>query len=120
MDMAETAAKDHPDAVVTIIDGDGVFRYVSPSVQTIAGYLPADQVGHHFAEFYNAIDAAHFQLALSDAELFGESGTVTRYVRCKEGGYQCMSGKSNYVIDPVSNQAYLLQIGYPVANRPYV
>lgn len=117
--MAVTAAQAHPDAVITIIDGDGIFRYVSPSVQAIAGYLPADQVGHHFAEFYNAIDAAHFQLAFSDAELFGESGNVTRYVRCKAGGYQCMSGKSRYVTDPVSGQGYLLQIGYPLANRPY-
>lgn len=114
--IAAAAAGDHPDAVVTVIDADGIFRYVSPSVQLVAGYTPADQVGCHFADFYSPLDAAHFQLAFNDAELYGVSSAVTRHVRCKTGGYQCMCGKSQCLIDPTTGQVYFLQIGYPVAD----
>ena len=42
--------------VITVIDGQGVFTYASPSVQTVLGYRPAAIVGRSLLEFVHVDD----------------------------------------------------------------
>jgi diguanylate cyclase (GGDEF)-like protein/PAS domain S-box-containing protein len=42
--------------VVVLIDGDGIFRYVSPSVETVLGYKPHELIGHHCYENVHPAD----------------------------------------------------------------
>jgi diguanylate cyclase (GGDEF)-like protein/PAS domain S-box-containing protein len=42
--------------VVVLIDGDGIFRYVSPSVEPVLGYKPHELIGHHCYEYVHRAD----------------------------------------------------------------
>lgn len=114
IDICRRATRDNPDAVVTIVDVDGFFRYVSPSIREVAGYTPMEQVGRHYADFYDKLDAIHFGLAAQDALINGQSISVTRYVRTKNGAYQRMRGIRYRVTDKASGEPFVLSIGYPI------
>lgn len=108
-----TAVRDNPGAMVSVVDEDDKFRYVSGSSLALFGYPPAAVVGHPITEFFGRLDADHLRLVIQDAILNGESVSPAREVRLKFGGVKCMHGPALGLIDRQTGRAYALTIGRP-------
>ncbi|MGA1795899.1 MAG: PAS domain S-box protein [bacterium] len=68
--------------VIYRVDESGTIAYVSPAVETMLGYTPAEVVNHSFARFIYREDLPrcmkNFQLTLEDNVTSGEYRVVTR------------------------------------------
>jgi PAS domain S-box-containing protein len=109
----EQAVRDNPGAVVALIDSDGIFRFMSPSVTSIHGYLSSDCVGRSYTDFFESEDATHVGLGIQDALLTGNSVELTRNVRSKTGSFHRMRGTAHEVVDEDTGDAYVLSISLP-------
>jgi PAS domain S-box-containing protein len=112
-EQAKIAIKAHPESVVTVLDEGGVFLYVSPLVGEMLGYAPEEIVGHFYADFYDADDAAHIELVVQDALLHGQSVEATRKVKLKSGGFRRTRGAASKLIDEDTGKVYLLSMSRP-------
>ena len=101
----------NPEAVVAVLDANGVLRAISPSVTKIHGYTQAEMVGQHFSEFFDADDVRHLSLVIQDCLLTGESIEASRRVRHKFGGYRRVRGGARRLDDDTTGEAYVLSIG---------
>jgi PAS domain S-box-containing protein len=108
----EQAVRDNPDAVVALIDSEGIFRFLSPSVTTVHGYLQSEVVGHAMGEFFENDEARHVGLGLQDALLTGNSVELTRNVRTKSGSYHRMRGGARALLDEDTGETYVLSISH--------
>jgi PAS domain S-box-containing protein len=106
-EAARTAAA-HPKALVTLIDLDGVFHYVSPSAVTIVGFTPAEAIGRPFIEFVDPAYIDHLALAIQDALLNEQSVAITMRSKVKSGGYRTLRGFARRLIDPDTEEIFLL------------
>ena len=104
----------NPGAMVTVLNRQDRFCFVSPTVAPLFGYTPAEVIGRHFTEFFTADDADHIRLALTDAELNGQSVSITRNVRLKDSGFRTMKGPARAISDADTRELYELAIGWPV------
>jgi PAS domain S-box-containing protein len=109
----EKEVRDNPDALVCLIDTSGIFRYLSPSVTSFHGYLPAEGVGRPFTDFFPPDKTVYPGLGLQDAILTGQSVELTRTVRHKSGSYRRMRGIARSLVDQDTGQVYVLAIGRP-------
>jgi PAS domain S-box-containing protein len=109
----ERMERANPDAIVSLLDIEGVFLYMSPSISML-GYTPEDTVGHVFSEFYQPADVAHLRLAVEDAMMAGESVKTSRAVRLKSGGSRNMRGILYRLTDKNTGTQYLLNVSRPV------
>jgi two-component system cell cycle sensor histidine kinase/response regulator CckA len=64
--------------ITAITDGDGVIRYVSPSVERILGYAPQELEGSRFLAFVHPDDASDLE------EDFGRAASQPRQVQLQE------------------------------------
>jgi PAS domain S-box-containing protein len=110
-DTVEAAARDNPDAMVTLLDEHGVFHYASPSAQALFGYEASEIVGHDLGEFFSVLDTAHLKLVIQDAILNGLSIDTARNVKLKDGRTKCMQGRARGLTDPRTHSTYVLAIG---------
>ena len=113
MGEVEKAVRENPDAVVCLVDSDGIFAYMSPSVEGYHGYKPEEAIGHQFTEFFPPNEASHLELGLQDALLTGQSVELTRNVKHKSGGTRRMRGAAHRLFDEASGNFYVLSIGRP-------
>jgi PAS domain S-box-containing protein len=77
--------------ITAITDGDGLIRYVSPTVHRILGYEPHELEGSTFAEFVHQDDLAELQesFALAVAQM-GEVQLRESRARHKDGTFRLM------------------------------
>lgn len=83
--------------LVTILGLDGTFRYQSPSVQRVLGYLPENLLGRCAFEFIHADDLARVQAALQEVvQDPGKAITVEFRFRHQDGTWRDLEaiGKS--------------------------
>ena len=111
--QAQSAARANPDAIVSVLDSEGVFLYVSASAKDILGFAPEDGIGHSFKDFYGELDAKHVELAIHDTLLNGRSVETTRMARMKDGGTRCMRGYAEKFTDPDTGDDYILSWSWP-------
>ena len=104
----------NPGAIITVLNREERFCFVSPTVSPLFGYTPAEVIGRHFTEFFTTDDANHIRLALTDAALNGQSVAITRNVRLKDAGFRTMKGPARAIIDVDTGALYELAIGWPV------
>jgi PAS domain S-box-containing protein len=114
MPAVQLAMQANPDAMVTVLNKRAMFCFVSPSVERLFGYTPAEVIGRHFSDFFDANDATHIRLALTDAAMNGQSVAVTRNVRMREGGFRTMKGPARAMRDGDTGELYELAIGWRV------
>jgi len=107
---------ENPDAIVSLIDSDGLYRYISPSTTAILGYSQQDRenaLGTYYTGYTHPDDITHAALRFEDAILNDKSVVTTRRIRRKNGDYLRMRGTTRKLVDPQSGEVYLLQIGRP-------
>ena len=95
--------------MIILIDmADFKYIYVSDAVRELLGYRPSDFVGHRAPLFNVADDAPHVRITMEDALLTGESVKVNIRFKTKNGLVQPIRGAVKRVIDPETDEVYLL------------
>lgn len=66
--------------VITVLDGDGIVRYESPSIQRIFGYIPDELIGKKIFELIHPDDL----LAIENIFISGlQNPGVTQFIECR-------------------------------------
>jgi PAS domain S-box-containing protein len=75
--------------IITVVDRDGVCRYVSPSIEHILGYAPEELVGHNATELVQPDDAPLLQDAIEQC-LAGarQTSAIELCFRHRDGGWR--------------------------------
>jgi PAS domain S-box-containing protein len=76
--------------LVCLVDAAGRIRFVSPSVQTILGYAPAELLGHAVFEFLHPDEVGEAEGLLARAVAGEEPRLATLRVGTKEGSWRTL------------------------------
>src|SRR6185437_8363505 len=96
--------------VISVVDRDGVLRYVSPSCEALLGYEPAEIVGRHGYEFVHPDDRV--PVAEAHVDLFGGMSSVSSppyRVQRKDGTYVWIESTVRPIRDPESGEVTEIQ-----------
>jgi PAS domain S-box-containing protein len=93
--------------IITIIDADAVMRFVSPSVERILGYAPAELVGQRAFDFVHPDDLeATLRVFTEGIATSGAVRTLEYRFRHKDGSWRYLEGVGrNLLDDPVVKAA---------------
>ena len=89
--------------VVALVDRDGIFTYVSPSVVKVLGYSPDEMIGMNAIELVHPLDLDSIRQLFED--LLGDSSkTASSEIRYREknGSYRWIEGIGKNLIDDPS------------------
>jgi diguanylate cyclase (GGDEF)-like protein/PAS domain S-box-containing protein len=95
---------EHTTDLVTRVGVDGVVHYVSPSVERILGWKPAELVGTRSADYRHPDDEVPMDVALAHR---GEAVTVVRRLRRADGGYTWLESVAQAVVGPDGREEIL-------------
>src|SRR5829696_396677 len=113
MDEVKRVEAEHPQALVTLLTPLGKIIYTAPACESLIGYTAAELTGRNFAQYIHPGDIPHALLALQDAMLNEQSVEVAARARHKHGKYMKVRGFAWKVIDPTTDQVYLLSCSEP-------
>jgi len=105
----EELERQHPGGMVILVSMAGLkYIYVSDTVHDLLGYKPSHFVGQRVSRF--AVDEyePHLRITMQDALLTGESIEVNIRFKTKSGMVQPVHAMIRRVIDPETNEVYLL------------
>lgn len=85
------------DDVIYAIDDDGVLTYVSPAIESFAGYAPSEVIGRRFEEFILEEDHQRIRERYLEILSGGSSGAGEYRVLTKSGEYRWMRTSSRPV-----------------------
>ncbi|MDW8327628.1 MAG: GAF domain-containing protein [Anaerolineales bacterium] len=86
---------------VMILDSQGIFRYVSPAIERILGYQPADLIGRSAFEPIHPDDVSRATQALQDIVTLGLDSTVEARLQHRDGSWRWLEGTGrNLLQDP--------------------
>jgi PAS domain S-box-containing protein len=91
--------------IITVLEGDGTIRSVSPAITRILGYMPEDRVGKRIDGMVHPDDLPAVKNALDEA-LQGRRESVSIEFRCrhKDGSWRRLESTArNLLRDPVVN-----------------
>ncbi|RIX47248.1 diguanylate cyclase [Paenibacillus nanensis] len=103
--------------IISSISADGVFTYVSPTVQALLGYTPAEVVGQTAASFNHP--ETNKKLLEHRSSLFVDQNTVkfTGLVRHKNGGYRWYETTVEYIRDESGDIIQSIGVGWDITDR---
>ncbi|HET8575725.1 MAG TPA: PAS domain S-box protein [Methylomirabilota bacterium] len=79
--------------IVTIVDGDGMIRYGSPSIERVLGYTPSELVGRSAFDFMPEEDARKVaELIARSDEKPGYAASLEFRFRHKDGSWHVLEG----------------------------
>ena len=97
--------------IVAVLDGAGHFLYVSPSVERVLGYTPAELLGSVALELVlpdeKALVAREFAAALASP---GAARDVTCHLRHKQGGIVSIESRGSVLLTPNGEKHGLLNM----------
>ena len=86
--------------LTVVLDANGIFTYVSPSVSQMLGFTPSEMMGTQAGTYVHADDVREFADALADA---ASRPSVSRSnamrVRAKDGSWKVLEGRTSQQID---------------------
>jgi PAS domain S-box-containing protein len=94
--------------VINLVDADGTVRYVTPSVERILGYRPADVVDRSFFDFVHPDDHALVARRLRDALQAPEpAAPIELRLRHRDGSWRWVEATGVNLLDDPNVQAVL-------------
>lgn len=90
---------EHALDVITIVNGDGCIRYISPSVERTLGYDPARLVDHHLSTFIHPDDWSAAVRYIEDQSSVGNVPTIELRVRHLDGTWRFLEVVGRYLVD---------------------
>jgi PAS domain S-box-containing protein len=92
-----------------VLDGQGVIRYASPSIERVLGYRPEERVGHPSQELLHPEDRPKVQAALADLlRRPGGTAQVEARLRHKDGSWRVFDAVGRNLIDEASVRGLLI------------
>jgi PAS domain S-box-containing protein len=86
--------------IVAIIDPNGVFRYLSPSIERVLGYGQNELVGNTCFEVTHPADVPRMQEILQKLIATGTMSSPVEFsIRHKQGGWRVLEGLARNAID---------------------
>lgn len=107
---AVATARAHPDRLVSVFDIHGTWYFVSPAHTALLGYCREELLGHNYSDIILPLDVAHARLATTDAELTGETTSVTAQMRRKNGELITVKGVGRRITDPDTGETFFLSV----------
>ena len=104
----EELERQHPQAMVLLLDGEGNYLYANEHCRDVLGYEPSEVIGRHALDFAAPEDIPHVKLTLQDALLNYESVTVGIQIAAKTGEYVRVQGAAYRLDDPETTEIYLI------------
>ena len=94
---------EHSSDIITILNRDGIRRYVSPSVERLLGYKPEELIGRHGFELVHPDDVAELKaLFANEIEHIGMCITREFRYRHKDGSWRILEATgSNLLNNPI-------------------
>lgn len=95
--------------VITLMSGDGVATYVSPAVERVLGYTPAERVGRSLFDLVHPDDRETVRSALEEGlRDHGGSVEVEARLRHKDGSWPRIESVGRNLLDQPDVQAVIL------------
>jgi len=85
--------------VITLHDADSTFVYISPSIERITGWKPAELIGKIGLDFLHPDDRQHVQARIDRQMRTLEAAYDEWRWRCKDGSYVWMGSNTSVVLD---------------------
>jgi len=104
--------------IILLADFDGVPRYISPAVETITGFKPAETMHRGFADAIHPDDLHKVSDLIATLRQGSESAIVEYRVKKKSGGYVWVEGAIRLLSDAKSGvRTGILQIVRDISRR---
>ncbi len=104
--------------IILLADFDGVPQYISPAVETITGWKPAETMHRGFAEAIHPDDLPKVSDLIATLQQGSESAIVEYRVKKKSGGYVWVEGAVRLLSDAESGvRTGILQIVRDISRR---
>ena len=95
--------------VVTVLESDGTVRYVSPAIERVLGYVPAERMGRSGFELVHPEDLAHAQSRFAEAlRSFGIPLTIEARMRHRDGSWRHVEVTGTNLLDDPSVRGVVL------------
>ncbi len=85
--------------MISEVDAEGIYRYVSPSYRRVLGYEPEKLIGTHFYEYIHPDDRERIVAAFDEGARRGGEGELEYRFRHADGRYLWFSTLSRYLLD---------------------
>ena len=85
--------------IILLADFDGIPRYVSPAVETVTGWKPAESMHRAFADVIHSDDLPRLADLIATLQQGSESATIEYRVKKRNGGYVWVEGALRVVGD---------------------
>ncbi|MBI1682591.1 PAS domain S-box protein [Caulobacter hibisci] len=95
---------DNANDLVTKMDREGRFTYVSPAVKAVTGYLAQEVVGRRAIEFIHPDDHARVQAAFADLPTGPSAWRIEYRILCKDGSMRWMEARPTLARDPQTGE----------------
>jgi len=96
-DMSELLAHNIQD-MVCMLELNGSYKYVSPSIKDIAGYLPEELIGKHPVDFAHPDDVPKLKSRVIKKKILKDSNINSRF-RTKNGEYKWIETNTKTIFD---------------------
>ncbi|GAB7008476.1 PAS domain S-box protein [Halorubrum trueperi] len=100
---------EHSSDIVSVLDADGTFRYLSPSIERVLGFEPDELIGEHAFEYVHPDDRESvvevFNRSLTDVT---GNPTVEYRLRCSDGGYRWVESIGSNRLDEHAVGGYVI------------
>jgi len=90
--------------LVTKMDREGRFTYVSPAVKVVTGYTMEEVVGRRAIEFIHPDDHERVQAAFADLPTGPSAWRIEYRILCKDGSVRWMEARPTLARDPLTGQ----------------
>ncbi|MBI9044864.1 MAG: PAS domain S-box protein [Anaerolineaceae bacterium] len=82
--------------MISLLNEDGIYQYVSPACRGILGYEPEEMIGHSVFDFYHRED---FFVEKRIIEQISENDAISNRIRKKDGSYTWLETTSKVLYD---------------------
>jgi diguanylate cyclase (GGDEF)-like protein/PAS domain S-box-containing protein len=108
---------DNSQDLISLVDPQGVYQYVSPSCEQILGYRPEELIGHNATDVVHPDDLVTLSSAIGEAIDSGAVSVPEIRVRHKDGHYLLVEGTGTIIRDPEGRPQMILASSRDISTR---
>jgi diguanylate cyclase (GGDEF)-like protein/PAS domain S-box-containing protein len=90
--------------IIVMTDLHGTRHYVSPAVQEVLGWLPAEMIGHSYREIVHPKDMAMFERSIAECTAGRPTGPMAYRCKTRAGDYRWLEANPRLYQDPLTGK----------------
>ncbi|WP_050182110.1 diguanylate cyclase domain-containing protein [Domibacillus robiginosus] len=103
--------------IISSTSADGIFTYISPTVEALLGYTPEEVIGKPAASFNPPDTNKKFQEHRNSLFIDQDTERFTGRVRHKNGEYRWFETTAEYIRDPSGEIIQTISVGRDITDR---